>query len=202
MRDEGFRLARRRGMLKALALATLLLTPVIATADTAAPKAGKVEAAKLSDDEVKLSSHVKMVNDMEIQMGKLAQANGSAPVKKYGAMLVKDHTANNTKLAALGKKKGLAKLPAEVPTTDAEKAEHKAAMDAMTDLKKVKGADFDTKFLAMMIADHEKVVVQLTNAEGLVKDADLLALIKETKPVVQGHADQAKDLASKPAPSK
>lgn len=57
-------------------------------------------------------------------MGKFAQKNGTAKVKTYGAMLVKDHTAANKQVKALAKKKGIAKIPAEVPLTDIEKKEH------------------------------------------------------------------------------
>ena len=47
-------------------------------------------------------------NYAEVQMGKLAQQNGeSADVKKYGQMLVDDHTAGNQKAIDAAKSLGM-----------------------------------------------------------------------------------------------
>jgi putative membrane protein len=198
--------------LKACLIATAILLPGVASANdtpkttTTAPTTTKspdgpksTASTKLTDDETKIVSHIKHVNDMEISMGKLAQQKGSADVKKYGAMLVKDHTANNTKLTALAKKKGITKIPAEVAVTETEKMDDKMMTDDMAKLKTLKGAEFDKQLLTMAVAGHDKTLAELTSASAAAKDSDLIAHIDATKPVVQTHADKARELQKKPA---
>lgn len=192
--------------LKACLLATLILIPAVSSADSThkhdqkqvnKSDTEKSNLAKLDAGDMKLVSHGKHVNTMEIDMGKLAKTNGTASVKKYGAMLIKDHTANNTKLTALAKKKGVTKIPDEVPETEAEKVEHKQMMDDMAKLKTMKGVDFDKQFLTMMIAGHDKEVARFKAGADTAKDKDLAAFLKETVPVIQGHADKARELQTK-----
>lgn len=188
--------------IKAFLFAFLLVLPTVAMADDKAmdkpaDKAKTTEKAKLADDDVKVVAHVKHVNDMEIDMGKLAKTHGTAAVKAYGATLVKEHTANNTKLTALAKKKGLATIPAEEPMTEEQKLEHQKMMDGMAKLKTLKGADFDKEFVPMMIEGHDNEVGRLDTSIASVKDGDLVMHLKETKPVVQRHADAARELQKK-----
>ncbi|CAN5883891.1 hypothetical protein BH11MYX2_BH11MYX2_12470 [soil metagenome] len=190
--------------LKACLIATAILLPGVASANdtpsTLAPKADTekpMQMAKLSPDEIKVISHIKHVNDMEITMGKLAQSKGSADVKKYGATLVKDHTDNNTKLVALAKKNGLAKIAMELPTSDAEKADAKGMTGEMAKLKTLKGSAFDKQLLTMAVGGHDKTLAELTAAGTLVTNADLKAHIDATKPVVSAHADTARELSTK-----
>ncbi|HEY4178518.1 MAG TPA: DUF4142 domain-containing protein [Kofleriaceae bacterium] len=190
--------------LKACLIAFAILLPGVASANdtptTVTPKADTEKPttmAKLSSDEIKVISHIKHVNDTEVAMGKLAQSKGSAEVKKYGTTLVKDHTDNNTKLVALAKKNGLAKIPAEMPMTDDDKAAAKTMDADMAKLKTLKGAEFDKQLLTMAVAGHDKTLAALTAAEATVTNADLKDHIKATMPVVQTHADTARDLATK-----
>lgn len=188
--------------IKPLLIAFLLVTPAVAMADntkTTDKTADKTtdKKATLTDDDMKVVSHVKHVNDMEIDAGKLAQKNGTAAVKSYGATLVKDHTANNTKLAALAKKKGVSTIPDEQMMTEEQKQDHQKMMDTMAKLQTMKGADFDKEFLPMMIEGHDKEVGRLDAAIASVKDADVVSHLKATKPVVQRHSDTAKNLQKK-----
>jgi putative membrane protein len=187
-----------RMKIKPLLIALLLATPALAMADNkTTDKTTDKAKATLSDDDMKVVSHVKHVNDMEIEAGKLAKTNGTAGTKAYGATLVKDHTANNTKLAAIAKKKGVTAIPDEQPMTEEQKQEHQKMMDTMAKLQSMKGADFDKEFLPMMIEGHDKEVGRLDAAIASVKDADIVSHLKATKPVVQKHADAAKALQKK-----
>jgi uncharacterized protein (DUF305 family) len=196
----GIRVARRNPTMKLiLAAFTVLALPSLALAD--APVAQKPTTpapaqAKLADEDVKLVAHVHHVNMMEIDMGKLAKAKGTAGVKKYGEMLVKDHTDGDKDLVAFAKSKGIAKIPADVPPTEAEKKEHQEMMAKMKALKTVKnGAEFDRQFLAMMQADHDKEIAKLDAALPGIKDADLAIKMKDLRPVLQRHSDTARELA-------
>src|SRR5215208_3381849 len=57
---------------------------------------GKTDkAAKLSDGDMKIVAHLHHVNQMEIDLGKLAQKSGTASVKSYAETLVSDHQSND-----------------------------------------------------------------------------------------------------------
>ncbi|HJS44583.1 MAG TPA: DUF4142 domain-containing protein [Gemmatimonadales bacterium] len=59
----------------------------------------------LSDEMVLTRMH--QTHQKEIKMGQLAQRNGSAKVKSYGARLVKEHSAADQKVTAVAKKLGI-----------------------------------------------------------------------------------------------
>ncbi|MBA3458466.1 MAG: DUF4142 domain-containing protein [Deltaproteobacteria bacterium] len=182
-----------------LAVLTALALPSLAIAD--GPVAQKPTApapapakTKLADEDVKLVAHVHHVNMMEISMGKLAKVKGTAGVKKYGEMLVKDHTVADKDLVVFAKSKGIAKIPADVPPTEAEKKEHAETMAKMKALKTMKGAAFDREFLAMMQVGHDTEVMKLDAALPGIKDADLAMKMQDFRPVLQRHADTAREL--------
>ncbi len=157
---------------------------------------GAKAGAKLEGADLEVVSHLNHVNKMEIDMGKLAQKQGTGKVKQYGATLIKDHTAANKDLAAMAKKKGVAKIPAEKPTSEAMQKEHQDAMDAMAKMKKLKGAEFDREFLTMMVADHDKTIARVDSAMATAQDPELKTFLSTIRPTLQRHADQARQLQS------
>lgn len=190
--------------IKALILAAAFTIPTIASADDMkkADTEKKADTAKLESDDLKIVAHFNHVNMMEIDMGKLAQKQGTAKVKKYGAMLVKDHTAANKQVKAFAKKNGVAKIPDEVPATEAEKTAHDETMAAMTKMKTLKGAEFDREFLTMAIAEHDKAVARIDTSVAMVKNPDLTTLLNNLKPTLQRHADEARELQKSPEVSR
>ena len=190
--------------IKQLALVFALAVPSIAVADDttkkdapatkeAAPK--DKTAAKLTEAELQAVGHVHHINLMEIDMGTSAKKVATAKVKKYGAMLVTDHTKSDKDLAALGKKKGVAKLPdAPVAATDAEKKDHEEMMAKMATLKTLKGAEFDKMYLQMMVEGHDKELAKNDTLLASATDADVKALLEKRKTTLQKHADGARAL--------
>jgi putative membrane protein len=147
--------------------------------------AAHAKADKLTDAELHVLAHVHHVDQMEIDAGKVAQKKGSTQaVKSYGKMLVTDHTQNDKDVLAMAKKHGQ-KLPAD---------ELKMDKDAMDRLTNMKGADYDREFLRQMAEGHDK---ELANIDGEVDQSsnnEVIELLKGMKPVLQKHADQARDL--------
>jgi putative membrane protein len=173
--------------------ALMLGLPVVATAGpspTTAP-AKENPSSKLSDLDTQMIAHQHAVNQTEIAMGKLAQANGSTAVKKYGATLLKDHTQGDKDITALAKKKGITTIPADMAMSEADK---KDQADMTAKLKGMKGADFDRMFLDMMSAAHDREITKIDADIAVVTDADLKAALQKTKPVLQKHSDTAKSL--------
>jgi putative membrane protein len=210
--------------IKSLLFATALAIPVLASAqaphpDTTTPPAGskadspdqktpakppattdknasndKAKAGSLSNDDVMIVAHVHHVNVMEQDMGKQAKLKGTAAVKRYGEMLIKDHSTADKDLAAMTKKKGLTKIPADQPQTEAEKQEMKDNHDKMMSIAKLKGADFDRAYLQMMVDGHEKELAKSDDLISKASDADLKSMLESRKSTLQRHADAAKEL--------
>jgi putative membrane protein len=189
--------------------AVLLGAPMTALAegpyDTNAPKTSdtnkdttkdtnKPEATKLSDVDTQAIAHQHAVNQMEIDMGKLAAKNGGAAVKTYAQALVKDHTNADRDITTFAKKNGMTAIPGDTAMTDTDK---KDRMETMARLKSMKGADFDREFLNIMVTDHEREVTKVEADIGIVDNKDLAAKLKDIKPVLQKHADDAKALQKK-----
>ena len=82
----------------------------------------------------------------EVEMGHLAQEKSTnASVKEYGAMMIKDHTAANKKLAAIAARKQI-KLPTSPSMM--QKA-------SKTKLNMMSGDSFDKSYIKGMIKDHQ-----------------------------------------------
>jgi putative membrane protein len=109
-------------------------------------------------------------------------------------MLVKDHQTADKELTAMVKKKGLAKIPAVKPETEADKAEMKANHDKMVQTAKLKGADFDRAYLQAMVEGHEKELAKSDELISKANDSDLKAMLESRKSMLTRHADAAKEL--------
>jgi putative membrane protein len=186
-------------MKKTLALVLALLVAPAAFADDAAkapaPKADSAtKATKLTAAELQVMAHYHALNVMEVDLGKAAKLKGaSAGVKEYGAMLVKDHSESDTKLKALAKKTKQT-IPAEKPANDVEKQEIAVNKANAAKLKQQKGAAFDTMFLAAMVEGHEKELAKIDTKIAEVQNAELADMLRAKKPVLQHHADHAREL--------
>lgn len=183
--------------IRSILFVALLAMPLTAAAESPTPTMPAPTdkaAAKLSDDEVKIVAHLHHVNVMEIEMGKDAKTKATAAVKRYGEMMIKEHTTADKELAAMAKKKGVAKIPAAAPTTDAKKAEMKTMMEQVAALKKMKGADYDKEYLRLMVEGHDKELAKSDVFISTAQDADLKTALEARKTVLQRHADAAKEL--------
>jgi putative membrane protein len=124
----------------------------------------------------------------EVEMGNIAQRNGSSKaVKDFGKMMVDDHTQLNQDLQALAGRKNVS-LPSGI--TDDQK-------DDTTKLSKEKGSEFDKDYMSMMVKDHEKDIDAFKKAADKIKDQDYKDLITKALPVLQKHLDAAKAIKDK-----
>jgi putative membrane protein len=189
-------------MKKTLAIVLALLVAPAAFADNTA-KTGtsktdttKTDTAqtKLTDAELQVIAHYHSVNLLEIDLGKTAKMRAKAAgVKDYGAMLIKEHGASDKELQALVKKTKQ-RIPMEKATTEAEKQEKAQIKTDVAGLKKLRGDAFDNKFLAMMVDGHEKELARIDAKISEVTNADLADNLRNIKPVLQMHADKAREL--------
>jgi putative membrane protein len=207
--------------IRALAIITALALPMGALADQPAPPAppdqatdkpvdqppvdkptGKpTKGAKLADGDVKIIAHLHHVNKMEIDLGKVAQKAGTAQVKAYGETLERDHMTANKDLVAFAKQNKLNAIPADKPDNEADKQAHKEMMSKVSRLKTLKGAEFDREFLNMMMSGHDQELAKIDTSISSASNPELQAMLKNVKPMLQRHADQARDLQKSPQAS-
>ena len=122
-------------------------------------------------------------NISEIDVGKLAQKKGKNPaVKQYGAMLVKDHSAANSKA------KKAAKSVKITPPTGSSMGEKATYLK----LKVLSGDSFDNSFAKAMVSDHESDIKEYQK-EAQKADA-VGAYAKESLPTLQKHLQAAQKL--------
>ena len=84
----------------------------------------------------------------EVQLGKLAaERAANADVKKFGEMMVTDHSKAGDELKAVATR-------LSVPMPTALDAKHRDLVDK---LSKLKGAEFDREYMTAMVSGHEEV---------------------------------------------
>lgn len=123
----------------------------------------------------------------EVEMGKVAVKNAQSPeVKKFGQMMVDDHSKANKELEDLAKKKNIA-LPADIGS-------NKSTLDKLNGLK---GADFDKEYVKDMVDDHETDVAEFEKQAANATDPDVKAFAAKTLPVLKKHLDAIKAIQAK-----
>ncbi|WP_281234138.1 DUF4142 domain-containing protein [Flavobacterium gelatinilyticum] len=125
------------------------------------------------------------INLAEIEIGKLAQQKSTNPeVKKFGKMLVDEHTKSASEVSALAKSKNFT-LPASL--TEEGQDEYKK-------LNEKSGVDFDKKFADMMIDGHEKAIKKLEKASKDATDEDVRLWASNNIAGLTAHLEHAKML--------
>ena len=150
-------------------------------------------SAKLSDNEKQLLQKIADANKAEIEMGQLAQSNGSSPkVKDLGQKLVDDHQQNNQQLQQIAQQKGVQLQDEERPPEQSTKSK----------FEQMKGAQFDKAFLQHEREDHAKLLKELQQQQETVQDPDVKGFLSQTIAAVQQHLDAVQgSKATSTAPS-
>jgi putative membrane protein len=123
----------------------------------------------------------------EVELGKLAVSKAQNPeVKKYGQMMVTDHTKANDELKALAAKKNYT-LPSDIGS-------NKSTVEKLSSLS---GADFDKAYVKDMVEDHETDVAAFQKQADSATDPDIKAFAAKTLPVLKKHLDAIKAIQAK-----
>jgi putative membrane protein len=110
-------------------------------------------------------------------------------------------TCADKDLTAFAKAHKVAAIPADKPMTDADRQDEKDMTTAMAHIKSLKGAEFDKEYLNMMVSGHDKELTKIDVSISGATDPDLKSMLQSVKPVLQRHADQARDLQKSPQAS-
>jgi putative membrane protein len=154
---------------------------------------GAASAWAQAVNDAQIASIVVTANQVDIDAGKLAQANATnADVKKFGAQMVTDHTGVNKSAAALAKKLNL--TPEDNPTSQSLKS---GGEKNLASLKSLKGAAFDKAYIDQEVTYHQQVLDALDKTLiPNAKNEELKALLVKTRPAFVAHLEHAKHIQS------
>jgi putative membrane protein len=122
--------------------------------DTAMEDSAKVTSPEPAESQVSSADRdfvgdITVANMAEIELGKIAAERGvNAEVKKFGQMMVDDHTDAGEKLQEVASREDI------VPPTALDQTHR----DLVTKLAALKGAEFDRQYIDAMVDGHEDVI--------------------------------------------
>jgi putative membrane protein len=126
-------------------------------------------------------------NLAEVQIGKIAESKAASPeAKKFGQQMAQDHGQALQEITQLAKAKAIS-IPSEPDRSHQREAKN---------LEKLSGPEFDRKYMASMVKDHEKDVKEFRKMARDAKDPDVRALAEKTLPVLEGHLKMAREVAA------
>ena len=158
-------------------------TSTTTDADTSTMATGDMSADTNMSADSKFATEAASGGMMEVELGQLAATNASsANVKKFGQMMVTDHSKANTELKAVAAQKNIT-----LPTAPME--DHQKHID---ELKAKTGADFDKAYVDMMVDDHQEDISKFEDEAKNGNDADLKAFASKTLPVLKKHLQAVK----------
>ncbi|HEX2628504.1 MAG TPA: DUF4142 domain-containing protein [Chitinophagaceae bacterium] len=119
----------------------------------------------------------------EVKLGELAQQKATnAQVKNFAAMMIRDHGASNNEITSLAKARNV--------TLPASHGDEKQKI--IDDLKSRSGADFDRRFMRIMVMEHETAIGLFQNATDVVNDVEVKNFIDNSLAKLRIHLDSAK----------
>lgn len=139
----------------------------------------------IATDEESSSFLVRAANGgmKEMQLGEIARQKAvNQKVKDFGAMMVKDHSAEIDLVKAMAARRNVT-----LPTTvgDQEKEE-------INNLNKKSGSEFDRAYMKNMIRNHTKKINLFEDASDKVKDTEVKTFIDNALPQLRNYLDSAK----------
>ncbi len=126
----------------------------------------------------------------EIASAKLAEKNAASPeIRSFASMMIEDHTASTSKIKAAAAKASPAIDPDPTLTDDQN--------GKLSDLKALKGADFDKTYAEQQVDAHQSALslMKLYSDKGEV--ASLKAVAREILPKVETHLEKIKSIKDK-----
>ncbi len=119
----------------------------------------------------------------EIELSKLAATNALNPeVKSLAANLVTAHTGINSKMEQIALGANF-KLPGDIDTDHAK---------TLQDAANLKNADFDKKYMDVIVSGHEKSESAYKDAYKDLSEGTTKTFAAETLPLIQDHLAMAK----------
>ena len=148
-------------------------------------------AALAAPNDAQIASIVVTANQVDIDAGKVAQANANkADVKAFAKQMVTDHTGVNKQAVALVGRLGV--TPEDNPTSQSLAA---GGRENLAHLESLHGAAFDRAYVDHEVAYHQQVIAAID--QTLIpnaSNADLKALLVSVRPAFVGHLEHAQQV--------
>ncbi|NUR53070.1 MAG: DUF4142 domain-containing protein [Acidobacteria bacterium] len=169
----------------------------ILVAGTLLVSAGIASAQNVNDAQI--ASIVVTANQVDIDAGKLASSKAANPeVKKFGQLMVTDHTGVNKSATDLVKK--LKVTPEDNATSKSIKS---GGDENLAKLKKLRGAEFDKAYVDHEVEYHQQVLDAMDKTLiPSAQNAELKALLVKVRPAFVAHLEHAKQVQSSLGKSK
>jgi putative membrane protein len=145
----------------------------------------KFDSIDTKEDDSQYIVEIASINLSEIELGKLAQTKSTNPeVKKFGKMMVDDHTKLASEVSALAKTKNYT-----LPTSLTEEGQ-----EEYNKLNEKTGVDFDKKFADMMVDGHQKAIDKVKKTAEDATDQDVKLWASNNVAGLTAHLEHAKRL--------
>jgi putative membrane protein len=145
----------------------------------------KFDSIDTKEDDSQYIVEIASINLSEIELGKLAQTKSTNPeVKKFGKMMVDDHTKLASEVSALAKTKNYT-----LPTSLTEEGQ-----EEYNKLNEKTGVDFDKKFADMMVDGHQKAIDKVKKTAEDATDQDVKLWAYNNVAGLTAHLEHAKRL--------
>jgi putative membrane protein len=144
------------------------------------------QAASLSNTDKQFMTMAATANMTEAHLGQMAESQAAnANLKTFGQTLVQDHTRAYEELHALSNKTG-ENIPKGIDT----------GKDAsIQQLRKLKGAGFDKRFVQHEIQDHQRVLAAFKREAEHGQNPDVKAYAQKLLPTIEEHLHKAQEIA-------
>lgn len=160
------------------------------TGDTAAAATAGAQMGLMSDEQV--AARVGATNSLEIATGEIARDKATDPaVKEYARDMVTEHQRLQLEADSLAVRLGMTPRPAEDDSLAAELATARQRLQELD-----AGRAFDSTYMAMQVAAHERALDLLSRAVADAQGAELRTLLEGEIPLVQQHLDRARGLVA------
>jgi putative membrane protein len=149
--------------------------------------------APAAPSDAEIAHIVVTANTIDVEAGRLAKEKSqNREVVQFGDRMITDHTAVNEQASQLAGRLNL--TPADNATSQSLTS---AAEQTMQDLRTKTGADFDRAYMDHEVVYHQQVLdaIDSTLIPG-AQNADLKALLEQTRPAIAAHLDMARKIQS------
>jgi putative membrane protein len=168
---------------KRMVVAPLFMFMMISSTWAQSDSADSVPAHTTRD--VRFIMAASAAGQTEILASRMAASHTqSTDVQSFAQTMINDHTKANDELLSLAKKDGYS-----VSSTPTEAQE-----SALSQLERLKGADFDKAYAAMMVKDHQGAVSLFQSEASSGSNSDIKSFAAQTLPVVEHHLTMANAL--------
>ncbi len=160
-----------------------------AAAATPAPAPAAPAAPAVTDPQI--AAIVVAANNADIEGGRVAAAKSkNAKVKQFAQQMITDHGGVNKAATALVTKLGV--TPEE---NAASRQQTQAGEEARASMKTMTGAAFDRAYMANEVTYHQGLLDAIDKTLiPSAQNAELKALLEQTRPVVVQHLKSAQDI--------